>query len=263
MALCHPTRLSHFADVLAVDSCDIFAQGRMVAWRCCRKRNITAPGDPYRPDVGRLLDLYVEVTLMRSSRFSGCWSALIYLLPHALIGLFAVLRGGGSAVEQCAILPDLLLPGHAFQFMAARRPWRKRFGALDRSGRCWFECITDRVPASGFAPFGCALLLYLAIKTPLRFRLLEFFGNVSYSLYLLHAIVGYDVMLFANTHGYSPWTASSLGVALSLAMAVLSYLLIERPTIAFGKALVKRGTKYAQLGSTVPVRQTTPGSTRD
>lgn len=78
--------------------------------------------------------------------------------------------------------------------------------------------------------------LSLALSIPL----LGLVGQSSYSLYLIHLPVLYGFAFVLNGIGYEGFLASVLlsffGVAVSLAVAVVMYWLIERPTISAGRA---------------------------
>ena len=97
-------------------------------------------------------------------------------------------------------------------------------------------------PFLGLAPLICASFLLFAIQSPFHLRAVEFLGNVSYSWYLLHAIIGYEAVRFALAHGLNSWSASCLGIVTSLVASVPCYLIIERPAISFGKNLTNEGS---------------------
>ena len=77
-----------------------------------------------------------------------------------------------------------------------------------------------------------------------RSRVLQFFGRISYSLYLVHAIVGGKAMkLGARFLGTSPAAAVALffvGLAVSVAGAYVFYRLIERPSVELTKRLKRK-----------------------
>jgi peptidoglycan/LPS O-acetylase OafA/YrhL len=71
------------------------------------------------------------------------------------------------------------------------------------------------------------------------FYIMEFFGKISYSCYLLHAIFGVELMTVVLKSGYNRWTAALLGVAISIALSLATYYIVERPAIDLGKKLVR------------------------
>jgi peptidoglycan/LPS O-acetylase OafA/YrhL len=111
---------------------------------------------------------------------------------------------------------------------------------------CAASTLPDFSPWLGLAPAICALLLYAAIKLNPRQRLLEIFGHVSYSWYLLHAIVAHVVIDVLIPHGWNLWPASLLGVTAAFACAACTYRIVEQPTINAGKVLIRRLTVSSQ-----------------
>jgi peptidoglycan/LPS O-acetylase OafA/YrhL len=94
-------------------------------------------------------------------------------------------------------------------------------------------------PFFGLAPLVCAILLYAAIRVPFRARAVEFFGHISYSLYLLHATVISEVGGFLISNGYSSWTAAATCVGGACVLSAIAFVLIERPAIAAGRRFIK------------------------
>jgi peptidoglycan/LPS O-acetylase OafA/YrhL len=93
-------------------------------------------------------------------------------------------------------------------------------------------------PWLGLVPLVCATLLWIALQYRVRFALLEVFGNVSYSWYLLHTNVGFWVMTALQPWGV--WQSASFGVAVSFLASALTFALIEIPLIEAGRAVVRR-----------------------
>jgi peptidoglycan/LPS O-acetylase OafA/YrhL len=95
-------------------------------------------------------------------------------------------------------------------------------------------------PFLGIAPLACAVLLYLALCFPFRMRPIEFCGDISYSLNLLHAIVLSQVGAPVLSYGYASWIAVVLSIGLSIALSVLTLGFVERPAITVGRQIVRR-----------------------
>ncbi len=95
-------------------------------------------------------------------------------------------------------------------------------------------------PFLGAAPVICALLLYAAIRFPFRAKTIEFLGDISYSVYLLHPTVYSQVgtIFLSYRHGSSLAALVSIGV--SFAFSMIAFVFVERPAIAMGKRLIKR-----------------------
>jgi peptidoglycan/LPS O-acetylase OafA/YrhL len=64
------------------------------------------------------------------------------------------------------------------------------------------------------------------LKVRLKSRPLKFFGNISYSLYLLHLPIGLRVLRVSSTH---PYAVAALAVCASIVGAYVLYRLVERP----------------------------------
>jgi peptidoglycan/LPS O-acetylase OafA/YrhL len=82
------------------------------------------------------------------------------------------------------------------------------------------------------------------LETLWRSRAVQFFGRISYSLYLVHAVVGGKaIKLGARVLGASPAAAVVLfffGLAVSVAAAYVFYRLIERPSVELTKRLKRK-----------------------
>ncbi len=82
------------------------------------------------------------------------------------------------------------------------------------------------------------------IKTWFDTPVLRYFGNISYSLYLMHAVVGIRLLKLVVRPGDSAlqaWTLYAVGLLLSVAAADLVYRLIERPSMNLSHRLNWRG----------------------
>jgi peptidoglycan/LPS O-acetylase OafA/YrhL len=94
-------------------------------------------------------------------------------------------------------------------------------------------------PFLAIEPLACAVLLYIALRFPFRMRPIEFFGDISYSLYLLHAIVLSQVTI-PVLYGYASWIVVVLSIGPSIALSVITLVFVERPAIALGRQIVGR-----------------------
>lgn len=59
----------------------------------------------------------------------------------------------------------------------------------------------------------------------------QFLGRISYSLYLFHALVGWEAQTFASRY-VGPYAALSIGIIVSVVSGWFAYILIERPAVA-------------------------------
>ena len=75
----------------------------------------------------------------------------------------------------------------------------------------------------------------------LKARPFQYFGRISYSLYLVHGIVGVPLLFFAYRIGVKttiPLIACYLlAIGLTIGVADLMYRFVERPTVRFSKLL--------------------------
>lgn len=59
---------------------------------------------------------------------------------------------------------------------------------------------------------------------------MQFLGRTSYSLYLIHPLVGWSAQSLALEHT-DQWAALAVGLVVSVSCAWIAYVLIERPAI--------------------------------
>jgi len=81
--------------------------------------------------------------------------------------------------------------------------------------------------------FGGATLATIHFLKSARNGLTKFFGNISYSLYLIHTIVGSAVINFLSHSYRAPWQKPLvilLGFAVSVIGAYIMYRIIEKPS---------------------------------
>ena len=131
----------------------------------------------------------------------------------------------------------------------ARRwvPWLVPFmtvAALVLSG--WFFPVgSNKVPFFGVAPLGyanaAAILVFVACVhwKPRAWRALLFLGTISYSVYLFQDLALYACVRLVDA-GASGAGYVALVLAMTIAIAVLVYRLVERPMIALGRRVTGR-----------------------
>ena len=80
----------------------------------------------------------------------------------------------------------------------------------------------------------------------------QFFGRISYSLYLFHPIIGWSAQSFALRH-FNQYAALLIGVAASIVSAWLAYVIIERPALKLSRRvrLESRGSRPTPSGAVV------------
>ena len=91
---------------------------------------------------------------------------------------------------------------------------------------------------------GLGLFLLLTTQIRLRQRALVRLGVVSYSIYLLHPLIGIPIVHFtagqASTSLAMAYGAIVLGAAASIIAAAAGFRLIEAPAIALGRTITAR-----------------------
>lgn len=81
------------------------------------------------------------------------------------------------------------------------------------------------------------LTLCLSLARPMKSRFFSYFGRISYSLYLLHPVVGYRLETLLVEAGLLDLAAAAIAVLLSVISADIVYRLIEVPGVRFGRRL--------------------------
>lgn len=196
------------------------------------------------------------------TRMSGIyWTLYIEVLFYALVPLLfflgprIIVAAPYGLLAVYALAKNVHLPLSAAPFFFAFCLLGMQFGLWHRQkidGRvvllstliivCGASALPDFSPWLGLAPAICAPLLYAAIKLNPRQRVLEIFGHVSYSWYLLHAIVAHAVIDALIPRGWNLWPASLLGVTAAFGCAAVTYRIVEQPAINAGKILIRRLT---------------------
>lgn len=103
------------------------------------------------------------------------------------------------------------------------------------------------------APIAATLVLYSARKQWFNSTVLQFLGKTSYSLYLVHLIVGARLVSLLDT--FLPplptpmaWALYTTGILASTASAYILYYAVERPTTRLSKSI-----SLTQLGAPTPI----------
>jgi peptidoglycan/LPS O-acetylase OafA/YrhL len=129
------------------------------------------------------------------------------------------------------LLGATLAIGIAFSMM-----WQKTVLA----GQFWI------VPAN----YGYALIVFSACYALRRrfkpFGVLDFFADISYPLYIVHALIGYATIRILMAHDWPYLLAAGSAFALVIGIAYLLHVVIESPTANLAKRL---GTKQVPRAS--------------
>lgn len=173
-------------------------------------------------------------------------------LNLAFVALAIWKRGAfGGAINLFAVsaayLPVLVMGQTVYWWLARKRlsaPLGLTYLALAYGVFLWgvkqiqppFMSATNSYPIS----VAYALLIFLALaqaRLP-NVRAIRFLSDTSYSMYLLHGIVG-PLMLKALIPTAPLWLAIGLAAGASLAAATITYLLVEKPSQSLGRYLTR------------------------
>jgi peptidoglycan/LPS O-acetylase OafA/YrhL len=79
---------------------------------------------------------------------------------------------------------------------------------------------------------GIAAVVFMASRSrlpPLRNPVLLFFGDISYPLYLIHQVVGMELMSLAHEHGWPAWLSLPAILLTLITVAFLIHVAVEVP----------------------------------
>jgi peptidoglycan/LPS O-acetylase OafA/YrhL len=137
--------------------------------------------------------------------------------------------------------------------------WRQQLSRtqlLVYQGSLLLMVLVNPPTANGMAWLTTATVLFISlafaiaaqtggIRTWFDTPVLRYFGNISYSLYLMHAVVGIRLLKLAVGPGdsaFKAWALYTAGLLLSVAAADIVYRLIERPSMNLSHRLKWRGS---------------------
>jgi peptidoglycan/LPS O-acetylase OafA/YrhL len=132
--------------------------------------------------------------------------------------------------------------------------WRKEFSLLQVSiyfGSLLTIALIDPATDNGIANVTAVTVLLIGltflfavesggVQTWLSSRLLRYFGDISYSLYLMHALVGIRLLkVIVGERSTVSWTLAmyAVGLIVSIAAADLLFRTIERPSMRLSHRL--------------------------
>jgi peptidoglycan/LPS O-acetylase OafA/YrhL len=78
-------------------------------------------------------------------------------------------------------------------------------------------------------------------------RVLDFFADISYPLYLVHSVAGFGVISVMLNEGFGKLAAISTATATALFAAYLIHKAIELPSNEYGKSLLRRWSSAKKL----------------
>lgn len=200
------------------------------------------------------------------------WTLAVEFQFYLLIGLIYPLLFSRKAATRIGlilvlILLSKLIPnpwyvfGHLCQFLLGIVACQYRIGLIGKRQCLVFVALSAVFAVIGPGGLGIDWTVsgVLAVVVILNFRfkssVATFFGNISYSLYLLHAPVAFMAqsvlarIIGADQNTFSGFRAFIVPLVAAIAAAYLLYLLVERPAQKWSKAF-----RYSRVeGEVVPV----------
>jgi len=152
------------------------------------------------------------------------------MAPAVIIALFAALTtvASGNRALLPHYLPLFVVGILAFRYKSLNvRAWDTLLGLVAAQVLVvWVDGWMEAVVSMG----ACAAILLVTLENPV----LKFFGNISYSLYLIHVFVGNIVFGLALRWTRRPellkWVLPFVAAAIAIGAAYLLYRLVELPS---------------------------------
>ncbi|MGY1641358.1 acyltransferase family protein [Geodermatophilus sp. SYSU D00703] len=186
-----------------------------------------------------VLGMGVVVVLALSNRPHDLYFSLL-LLGSMFVGtvLYRWTAGETSGRTAAGVLALALVV-----IVVAQRAWHVGYAEpiTGETPQWWTEVATF---LAAYAVFGAALLLRHR-SWP---RALTYLGTISYSVYLLHALV---LIVFPPVPG-GPWAGFAAMLAATLLGSVLTYHLVEKPSITLGRQVAAARRRRLETAAPVP-----------
>lgn len=103
---------------------------------------------------------------------------------------------------------------------------------------------TGREPTMTIVSYGEAFIFFalsVALSTKWkRTRVLSFFADISYPLYVVHGVLGYAILAYLTTIGVPTLLAVSATFVTAVAIAWILHVAVEMPTHRFGQRVADR-----------------------
>lgn len=204
------------------------------------RRLLAGPGILLALAVGCLVGQAGLLAVTPPPILSGAADLLLVALPFLPVLLIGVLLSGARRWAQLWPVVPLVL---AFLWMTQFRVWWP-FSPLGLAGADLGYRLTFIVTIVAF------LLLWHA--SPGRFDgpVLRWLADISYPLYVIHAMLGWIVIVLLVRAGLTEWIAMALGVGAVLLVAWVLHVTVEAPTHRWARDLARRvSVPQAQVSS--------------
>lgn len=178
-------------------------------------------------------------------------SLLVFVVPIALFGIVLAWSDvpWGELRRTLAYSAEYMIfmfVGVAFNFR-----FRKRISTLALAGLSTGVVLITAVgmrvglePVMTIASYGVAFAVF-AVSAACsdrwrQTRLLSFFADISYPLYVVHGVLGYAVMAHLTRQGVSAYVALAVAAVLAVGIAWLLHCIVEMPSHRLGQRLADR-----------------------
>ncbi|CCM79562.1 acyltransferase family protein [Rhizobium mesoamericanum] len=188
-------------------------------------------------------------------------SPLVFLLPIA-IGVIALFIEASPGLTFATVAGRMSFTSQFLVFMFAGTAfYYAHTGALsERSGLLLatllifaFAILWKLFPGAAFDQlwsYATAFALFwLAFNYQHAFavnRVTKFLANISYPLYVVHAVVGYTLLLALTTHGFRSSVSLLLTTAVVIALAYLIHIWVEKPSQSLNTITLMGGALPAE-----------------
>jgi exopolysaccharide production protein ExoZ len=174
--------------------------------------------------------------------FAGLGIAVVAIIFHLPLGIYShplILEFGAGIIIAYLVRRKGTLPFLPYLTVIS--------AALFAAGWYWIfvhgssDPQLARVPTFGF---GAALLIYSVVSAELRgasfSRILQWFGSISYSLYISHYLLIRWTASFTELWQISPAGVIVASILLSIGLAAILHLLVEVPTLNWSRKLSQK-----------------------
>jgi len=197
----------------------------------------------------------LSAALLRAGRPSVFLIPILLSISAVLLGptMASMLKTGSayygylSVYSTTVLFLDLMFIGVAFNFVYRRLLGGALFLAVVSflfGSMCAVWWSTSTLPMNLLWTYGAAVLTFAAaFAYPGVFKsrpLTDFFADISYPLYVVHAVLGYAVLRLAAGAGVPAWLAIVIAFVSSIAVATAIHFAVEVPSHQVGRRLARR-----------------------
>lgn len=168
----------------------------------------------------------------------GLFPDVLFVLALTLVNSVVYLHVGKGS-HTVTFMPAFFVGLSLYRYKESK--WSKRhawdfFATLIVSSIGIYLFLQENRISNSIFLIGITLLFILILSFQWDNVLFSKFGEISYSLYLYHAILGYFLIdLISVQYGINPWLILLIVTAVVFALSYLSYRVIEKPFVIIGR----------------------------